>query len=232
MPRSALTLAPRLREARRRHRNASRRVTTPARAPKSPLRTATPTDSRRDSRRTCAHPNDPDHRRCRRRRPTDRWVETTFEEACRPCSARRHKTSCRDVRPDTVQELASRDPTRRQGADEEARPTTGWITAPEPALSSLRRAARRCCHLRAVHAPNRLPTHSSPETTSDSGDPKVPLVYAIPCEELTPDDHLAVIPRHPSCRALRKCKHPAECAARGRTRPTLPPAALESKQDQ
>jgi len=33
----------------------------------------------------------------------DRWVETTFEEAYRPCSARRREASCRDVRPDTVQ---------------------------------------------------------------------------------------------------------------------------------
>jgi hypothetical protein len=50
-----------------RHRSANGRMTTTAQAPRSPLRTATPTDSRRDSRRTCAHSNDPGHRRCRRR---------------------------------------------------------------------------------------------------------------------------------------------------------------------
>jgi len=134
--------------------------------------------------------------------------------------------------PTRCRELAPRDPVRRRDGRGGARPTTGWITAPEPALGSLCRAARKCRHLRAVRAPNRLPTRSSRETTNNSGDPKAPLVAAIPCEELTPDDHLAVIPRHPSCLALRKCKHPAEYAARGRTPPALPPTALESKRDQ
>jgi hypothetical protein len=40
----------------------------------------------------------------------DRWMETTFEEACRPYSARRREASCRDVRPDTVQRTRSARP--------------------------------------------------------------------------------------------------------------------------
>jgi len=44
-------------------------VKTSARAPKSPLRTEAPTDTRRDPRRTNVRPNGSSHRRCRRRRP-------------------------------------------------------------------------------------------------------------------------------------------------------------------
>jgi hypothetical protein len=162
----------------------------------------------------------------------DRWLETTFEEACRPCSARRREASCRDVRPDTVQGTHSARPHPKTETFGGARPTTGWTTASMPAHFPPRRAARRCHHLRAVCASNRLTTRSSPETTTSSSSPKATFANAIPREELTPDDHLAVIPRHPSCRALRKCKHPAECAARGRPPPTLPPIAIGSKRDQ
>jgi hypothetical protein len=36
-----------------------------------------------------------------------------------------------------------------------------------------------------------LPTHSTPETANDAGDPKATFAIATPSEELTPDDHLA-----------------------------------------
>jgi hypothetical protein len=58
----------------------------------------------------------------------DRWLETTHEEACRPCSARRREASCCDVRPDTVQGTHSARPVRRRGRSEELdRPPTGSL---------------------------------------------------------------------------------------------------------
>jgi hypothetical protein len=99
-------------------------------------------------------------------------------------------------------------PVRRRKSFGEARPITGSLTAPEIACHSLGRAARRCCHLVAVRAPNRLPTRSPPGSAHDQAHLKASSVDTIPGKELTPDDHLAVIPRHLSCRALRKREHP------------------------
>lgn len=145
----------------------------------------------------------------------DRRVETLsrkrVDHALRD-AVKRHAATFDPTRPSV---LCPRGNARKRSTLGRARPTAGRSPLRRPARSSLSRAARRCRHLRAVRVPNRLPTHSSLETTTDPGDPKAALVDAIPCVELTPDDHLTVIPRHPSCRALRKCEHPTESAACG-----------------
>jgi hypothetical protein len=102
---------PLAREPPHRHKCQHKRIETSARAPKSPLRTEAPTDTRRDSRRTSVRPNGSSHRRCRRRRPSAfvGWSTLARKRVVRD-SARRREASLCDVRPDTVQRTRSARP--------------------------------------------------------------------------------------------------------------------------
>lgn len=117
--------------------------------------------------------------------------------------------------PTRCRELTPGSPARRRCCLEKLDRPPGRSPLRRPAGRSLSRAARRCRHLRAVRAPNHLPTHSLHETARNESHPKATFVNTVPCRELTPDDHLAVIPRHPSCRALRRHEHPTNgCGSR------------------
>ena len=109
MLRPATPLGSRLRENHRADTKCQHgRAETSARAPKSPLRTKAPTDTRRDSRRTSVRPNSSSHRRCRRQRPGAfvGWRSLARKHAVRDPARRREASSC-DVRPDMVQRARS-----------------------------------------------------------------------------------------------------------------------------
>jgi hypothetical protein len=145
-----------------------------------------------------------------------RWVETTYEEACStgPCAT--PLASWCDVRPDTVQRTRSARalPEDRTRLEELNRPPES-ITAPRPTRHSPGRAARRCCHLFAVSATNRSPTHPAPEIAHDAGDPKATIARRNPrlgadaqwppCGD-PPTPELTRSPGH---------QHPTEQVARG-----------------
>lgn len=116
--------------------------------------------------------------------------------------------------PTRCNEPAPPGPARRRNSLEELNRPLRSVTAPGPTRCSLSRAARRCCHLRAVRVVIHLPTHPPPGTASDSGDPKATFIIATPSEELTPEDHLAAVSRHLSQRAHRNTGHPIARSSR------------------
>jgi hypothetical protein len=169
------------------------------------------------SRRTNALPNGSSHRRCRRRRPGAfvGWRPLTRKRAVRDPARRPWR---RD---------AMFDPTRcSEPAPHEPCPKTEhvWrsptdhrnrVTAPRPTRHSPGRAARRCCHLFAISATNRSPTHPAPEIAHDADDPKAIIARRNPrlgadaqwppCGD-PPTPELTHSPGH---------QHPTEQVARG-----------------
>jgi len=139
------------------------------------LRTPTPTDMRRGTRRTNAKRTNGSSHRCCHRRRLDIHVEwrSLPEEARSMDPARRLEASRDDAttRCSSVHRTLSHRFHPQGGGARWARARTGHLArlASRPARRSLRRAARRCCHLLAARASSPPPTHSAPGSAAGSG---------------------------------------------------------------
>jgi hypothetical protein len=124
----------------------------------------------------CVRPNGSSHRRCRRQRPSAivGWRSLARKRVVQD-SARRREASFATFDPTRCSELAPRGPARRRNTFGVAQPTAELDHRPETRSLLTVRAARRCCHLRAARATNRLPTHSTKELRATLATRKPPL---------------------------------------------------------
>jgi hypothetical protein len=83
-------------------------------------------------------------------------------------------------------------------------------SAPKNRSRLTSRAARRCCHLQAVHTVDRLSGHAAPRTGAGSGGREATVTFTIPRVALAPENHLAMALRHPTGHALRRREHADE----------------------